>query len=131
MPRLLEQANEVRRVLVSDASALCVRGFLKQSELGRINGLKGYDRTGQDLAVILSLLRPLLPAIRGKTAVSEADLNLAATLIPKLCMAGEVWRHGSPAVAFATDECARAFTLLSKVYTEVRRSIGNRAMWMF
>jgi hypothetical protein len=122
--RVLTQASDLRALLMADAAALCKRGFLKPSDLGRVKGLKGYDNTAQDLASIRSFLLPLWPAIRGKSAVTLADLNLITVLVAKLGCTGGVRKYGSPTLAFATDERARAFTLLVKTYTEVRRTIA-------
>jgi len=120
--RLLEQASYLRTLLMSDASALCKRGFISPRDLGRVRGLRGYENTARDLATIAAFLRPLWPKISGKCAVTLTELDLATELVGKLRLTGSL--QDGAAVALVDEARRRAFTLLYATYTEVRRSIG-------
>jgi hypothetical protein len=121
---VLKQATNLRTVLMSDATALSRRGYLKQSALGRVKGLSGYENTARDLSTLSAVLRRALPTIRGKSAVTVADIELAADLGAQLRRLVELSKRPSRRAAGAEDERVRVFTLLFRTYTEVRRTIG-------
>ena len=121
---LLKQATSLRTVLMSDAGASTRRGYLKPSALDRVKGLSGYENTARDLRTLSAVLRRALPSIRGKSAVTDADIELAADLGAQLRRLVELSKRPSRRAAGSEDERVRVFTLLFKTYAEVRRTIG-------
>ncbi len=120
---VLERATKLRRTLMSDAAALCTRGYLSKSQLSKVKGRNGYVSTSEDLGWLVGMLGEVLPRVQGKSAVTSAELELATELLSQLWQAEGIRKGGPSLAAQASDDRNRAFTLLAKTYAEVRPAI--------
>ncbi len=123
LPALLATAGQWRQLLRMDARALIQRGLLPRGCLDKLRGRKGYKNVAFDLAALAALLQQHWPAIRGKTAVTLAELEQASTMAEQLLTAVGLREHGSANQSQNTELRRRAFTLVVTVYDQLRRNV--------
>jgi len=118
---LATEGDAVRDVLLSDANALGARGLIKAARLASCTGAAGYKVIATELGVLSAVLQESWPQIKGKCAVTEAELKRARAIADALlAFAGQ--RELSPeATAVAIDIRNRAFTLMYDNYDQARR----------
>jgi hypothetical protein len=120
---LLDEATDLRKNLRADAMALVERGFINAEALRDYKGLNGYRNVGVDLQILSTVMRKNWANIQGKCATDVAELEHAEKVAMRM-MSVVAIRQQSPArVAAATEMRARAFTLFSRAYDQVRRTV--------
>jgi hypothetical protein len=119
---LSARAVAVRQVLAMDCAALAQRGLVDGGRLKELKGPVGYKNQAFDLLTLVALMRDRWRRIKGKSAVSLAELDEAESIADRLLTAvGE--REQLPLVrAAAADIRQRAFTLFLRAYNELRRA---------
>ena len=121
---LLEEAVPLRANLLGDALALARRGLLDANIVEDIRAGQGNVDIANDLVALSALFAGSWNEISDKTAATEAEFTRAGNLGPLLLAALGVREHGAaPSPADAADRRARAFTLFSIAYNEIRRSV--------
>jgi hypothetical protein len=117
---LSARAVEMRLILARDCAALAQRGLIDSGGLKELRGPVGYKNQAFDLLTLVALMRGRWRFIKGKCAVSEAELDEAESVADQLLTAvGE--REQLPQVtAAAADVRRRAFTLFVRAYDELR-----------
>ncbi len=123
VPKLAARATEIRDQLLTDAGALVKRGLLDAQPIAELKGTTGYLNVVSDVVVLARMMRERWTSIAGQTAVKHDELVEADALYERFMDAyGE--RERQPVrLAAATDQRARAFTLLVNAYDEVRRAV--------
>ncbi len=124
LPALLATAGEWRRLLRADAQALLGRGLLPRGCLDKLRGRRGYKNVAFDLAALSALLQRHWPVIRGKTAVTLAEVAQASTLAEQLLTAVGLREHGPANQSQNTELRKRAFTLVVTTYDQLRRGVS-------
>lgn len=119
---VLERATHLRKMLKADAHALCARGYLAETQLSKVSGRVGYEHTSEDLILLAAMLGAISPTVQGKSAVQAAELELATELVAQL-RAARTTKSVSTDQARAIDARNRTFSLLAKIYSEVRPAI--------
>lgn len=120
---LLEQASATRRLFLSDVTALIARGLLPESCLNGLRRRKGHHNVAHDLLTLATILRTHWPRVAGATAVTEAELEIAADVGNELVGLLGARRNKPEALARAERERQQAYTLLVNAYAEVRDAV--------
>lgn len=122
-PEMVEEATTLREQLLNDGNSMADRRIVDKTRLRNVSCLNGYRNLAVDLGILASVLKDSWPRIEGKTAVTPQDLSRAQLLSETFIrVAGRRDKKGD-AVAIATLDRRRAFTLLSTAYTQVRRAV--------
>ena len=122
---LLEEASELRLVLLSDAEALATRGHLDLKSVQDIRKGQGNLDIANDLVALSALMGASWAKIESKTAATADEVHRAGDLGPLLIAALGVREHGVTATpAEAADRKLRAFTLFTAAYDQVRRAVS-------
>jgi hypothetical protein len=119
---LFEQASALRDLLLSDATALACRGFIDPKVLQKLKGGTGYLAIAYDLGTIVHVMRERWAEISMRSAVQPFELDQAEKLYEQVTRAFADRERQSEAVAIATAERARAYTLMVKAYDHLRRA---------
>ena len=119
LQRVAAEAVRVRNLLRADAVPLAARGLIDTDALKAHDGTNGYKVLDFDLQILVQILQQDWERIRGRCAVTKAELthatNLALDILNLL---------GSPhEITAARQIRARAFKLFIEAYDEVRRAI--------
>jgi hypothetical protein len=123
LPRLAAIGFELRRSLVIAARALVAHRYLDARPLKHLHRPSGYVHLAADLDLLAEIFRQAWPRIRGKTAITLANLHRAETLAFKLSQRGGARRRTPLALREARDRRARAFTLAVTSYEEARAAV--------
>ena len=126
---VIGRAAKVRGVLAVGARALASAGLLDAAEVKRITGGRGPTHTGQSCCDLAALFRRNEATIRGRHAVTEAQIDeaarlgsmLVATVVPR---GGKVPTAADPATAQAAELRDRLGVLLTRRYFVVE-SVGG------
>lgn len=121
---LIEAAEELREVLLSDASALARRGLIDGEVLGGLKGPVGHRNLAFDLSALSSVLRESWASIESKSAIAAAELELARQYADQLLTVVGLREQGPPPTSTSALIRQRAFTLLVQSYNQVRRALG-------
>lgn len=118
------QAITMRELLRSDAAALAHRNLLSREQVDAFNGYVGYKNVAFELIAWASLMRENWNVIKGKTALTEEEVQSAKDLGERLLRAAGL-REQAPALqAEAAHLRQQAVTLFLAAYDETRRAIG-------
>lgn len=125
------RSAKLRRVLLKAADALVDGGVFLAAEVALIKAGRGWFDIAQDLVDIASLFRRHAAAVRGKTAVSAAQLREAATLGEELLalltpMGARPKGERAEALTKATALRDRLAVVVARRYQEVERAAGWR-----
>ncbi len=126
LPKLTEDARRLRKTLASDATAAANRGLIEPALLDDVPMGNGRLDIARGVLGVAVVLRASWSAIKGRTAVTEKDLDDAARLGVELL--AELGRDDNPTSSrgdTSLDEVRlRACSLLAKVYDECRRAVA-------
>lgn len=118
------QAITMRELLRSDAAALAHRNLLSREQVDSYKGYVGYKNVAFELISWASLMRENWSNIKGKTALTEEEVQNAKDLGERLIRAAGL-REQAPALqAEAAHLRQQAVTLFLAAYDETRRAIG-------
>lgn len=127
-PALLEKARTLRDVLIKSADALVASGVLPAHSVARIREGRGHIDLAQDCVDLAALFVKHENDVQGKTAVTAAQVQEAATvgteLLTRLKPKGTKSKDPAEEAVKARD---RLWTLLVKGHRELRR-VG---MWLW
>ena len=120
---MVDEGVKLRERLLSDAKTLAGRGLIDKSRIAHVQLGVGYKILSGDLLIIATVLRDSWPNIQGKCATEEAEFERAAQLGQEIIAV--VGKHEKPisGATYASDIRARAFTLVVKLYDDLRRVI--------
>ena len=127
---LLAKARGVRDVLLASAEALAKSGVIPARAVAKIREGKGAIDSAQDCVDLSALFRKYAKEVKGKTAVTSAQMKEAAELgtelLKRLRRKGTK-RKDSASVTAAVDTRDRLWTLLVQRHQEIRRA----GMWIW
>ncbi|MEO7332188.1 MAG: hypothetical protein ABI193_26665 [Minicystis sp.] len=129
--KLLKRAAELRDLLLSSAVALSKAGLLPEKEVRRIQQGKGKRDQAQDCVDLAALFRAHASALKGKSAISKAQIDESAQVgdeLLKLLKPRHAKAKVAPAVKSAVDARDRLWTL---VVTRHREQLRRAGMWIF
>ncbi|XXX71631.1 hypothetical protein WMF30_28700 [Sorangium sp. So ce134] len=129
--KLLKRAHEIRDVLLSAAVALMKAGVLPAQKVKKIMAGSGARDMVQDCVDLAQLFRDHAAEIRGKTAVTRAQIDEASTVGNQLLalLKPKGAKAKTPAaVKDAVEARDRLWTLLSLRHEEQLRRAG---MWLW
>lgn len=123
---LLALSIERRRVLRSDVRNLIVQKALQAEAVAKLAGGSGYSEVGNDILMLVTLIRDGSPEVRALSTQNDAALDAASQLAYDLL---ETAARTSPkrrgaAQTLAYEDRARAFTLLWRAYREAQRALA-------
>jgi hypothetical protein len=121
---LVEAAEALRELLVSDASALGRRGLIDAQVLSSLKGPVGHRNLAFDLSALSSVLRASWSRIEGKSAIALEELDRARLLADQLLTVVGLREQGPASPSASAIHRQRAFTLLVQSYNEARRALG-------
>ncbi len=124
LPTLLAQADEMVGRLELDAKALAARGIIDPDSLDALTRQTGYKNRASDLQLLVTVLNGNWARIEGKVGTDRAELELASRLAGRIVRLMGQRDHSPAAIADASDKRARAFTLFSKGWDELRRGVA-------
>ncbi len=124
-------SSKIRRVLLKAADALVDAGVFDAAEVASIKAGRGWFDVAQDCADLASLFRRNAAQVRGKTAVTAAQLKEAAALGEELLDAltptgGRPRGEKAEALAKLTALRDRMAVVVARRYQEVERVAGWR-----
>jgi hypothetical protein len=127
---LLAKAREIRDVLLASAEALAKSGVIPARAVAKIREGKGAIDSAQDCVDLSALFRKYAKEVKGKTAVTPAQMKDAAevgtALLTRLRRKGTK-RKESASVTAAVATRDRLWTLLVRRHQEIRRA----GMWLW
>lgn len=122
---LVEEATGLRARMLVAAEALAHGGVLDAQHVAQIRSGKGHIDMANDLVALATLFTNEREAVEGKTVVTTAEIERAATLGPELLIALGVRAQTPPrSPSQIADQRKRAFTLLVRAYDECRRAVA-------
>jgi hypothetical protein len=121
---LAAELAATRDLLFSDASALARRGLIDPERLKEFKTSSGYREIAIDVLGLAALLREHWGRIEGKTAVTLADLDQAASSVEQMLVALGLREQAPSAVGEVVKNRQRAFTLFAGTYEDARRAVG-------
>ncbi|WP_437893280.1 hypothetical protein [Sorangium sp. So ce124] len=129
--KLLQRAHELRDLLLSAAVALMKAGVLPAQRVKKIMAGSGARDMVQDCVDLAQLFRDHAAEVRGKTAITRAQIDETAAigdqLLSLLKPKGAKAKAPEP-VKSAVDARDRLWTLLSRRHEEQLRRAG---MWLW
>lgn len=130
MAVLLANARTIRDVLLASAEALAKSGVIPARAVEKIREGNGQIDTAQDCVDLGALFLKYAKEVKGKTAVTAAQVKAAAELgtelLKRLRRKGTK-RTASASVTAAVDTRDRLWTLLVQRHQEIRRA----GMWFW
>lgn len=122
---LLKEMRPLREMLLSSAVALATAGVLPRREVDKIRRGTGPRDAAQDCVDLAALFRKHATTVKGKTAISRADLDRAAkigsTLLTTLKPTRTKRVRTPPEVAAAANVRDRLWTLLARDHDRLVR----------
>lgn len=128
LPQLNAEAEALRELLYADLARAATHGTIGADRLREVSRLRGYRVVAADLGVLATVARSDASALTGKTMFTGAEVDRAEQLVARLWHAIALQEDQPSRVAVATEERARAFTLLHRAYDAARRAVGY-ARW--
>jgi hypothetical protein len=125
---LVAEASPLRERLLRSAELHAHYGVFDAEVVAGIRRGSGHLDTANDLAQLVLLFRASNDALAGRTPVTEADLERAATLSAQLLDALGRRRLGTDRASGpseAEQDRVKAFWLLHGVYEECRRAVAH------
>jgi hypothetical protein len=120
---LSEEALTLRARLVADAKALSLHNLLDSRKLDSLKGTKGMKNVAQDLEMLSRTLKESWPQIRGKSAFTTEDLDIAARMSARLAGTVAERAEGAARLGAAAERRQRVFTLTFRAYEEARSAV--------
>lgn len=124
LEQLVEEGNALRAKFEADANASVLHGLLDGKKLAELQGGVGYKNLASDLSIYAKVFLQSWTQIQNKVGTTAADVERAGKLAQRLVRVVGLREQSTQAVAEATDIRARAYSLLLRVYDEVRRAIA-------
>jgi hypothetical protein len=121
---LAEEGDKLRSVLRSDARALIVRNLLDATTVESCTGGAGYKVIATELGVLATAFTAAWPQIRGKSGITEQELQRAWAIEKKLIEFVGTRDQSPQARAASKDLRDRAFSVLADMWDETRRAVG-------
>jgi hypothetical protein len=120
---VVEEATEVRELLLSDATALVRRGLLSSESIADLKGPMGFRNISTDVFHLVEAIRARWADIESKSAITQQELDRAERLQQRLNRLLGLKDQQTPDINAASEQRRRALTLLLRAYDEVRRAI--------
>lgn len=121
---LYQESAKLCDVLGDEARVQIKRGILHPDALEKLRGGAGYKNTQHDLQLLVNIFRNNWPALTGKTLTTEEELARGEKLVAWLIQAVGLKEQGPADRARTADMLSRAFTLFTRMYSDVRRAIA-------
>jgi hypothetical protein len=119
-----EELVAIRDQLHTDALGLGKRKLLELSQVDKYRSGLGYKALASDVAGLVELIRASWAKISSKTAITEEELDHAASLAQRLLTGVGVKEQDPVALTAATLLRDQAFTAFISAYDEVRRAVS-------
>jgi hypothetical protein len=116
-------AKEQKEVFLCDVNVLIKRGYVRVKEFKPVRGRPSYRNLVSDLLALTTILRNHVNSGTNHSAVSIKELNHAEALSLRLMALTAARKRTPEALAKATLERQKAFTLMSRAYDQVRKAV--------
>ena len=124
LPGLNQEADALRHVMRIDLERAASHGVIAADRMKELSGATGYRNVASDLVVLTTIARTDAEALRGKTGITDAELERATKIAARMWHA-IAERDASPErVDMANAERRRAFLLLDRAYDAARRAVS-------
>ncbi len=127
LPGLLARASQWRRILISEAETLSLRGLIAPGAFGRVRSrlqrARGYKNVAFDLMALAQFFADAWPAIAARTGLTAAEVHDAFALGLELMEAAPKSQNTPDPRTAAVELRARVFTLLHRAYAELRQGM--------
>ena len=120
---LSKEGTALRETLWTDARTLVLRQLIDGRQLREVKGRGGYRSLAVDLQILAQVFRDEGARVEGKCATSVAEINRAEQLAAALLSTAGLVKHGQTTAAAAADLRARAFTVFTRAYDQIRRAM--------
>jgi hypothetical protein len=107
----------------ADSMALTAHQLIEEKSLEQCRGLPGYKNIANELGVFVAVLRPALPRIQGRCAITPEDLDRAEQISGALLRYVGLRDDNPAAMEALANERDRAFTLLNNLCEQARRVV--------
>lgn len=124
LPELNLEGEALRRVMRLDLQCAGLRGTIDSDRMRLLSGATGYRNVANDLVVLTTIARSDAEALRGKTGITEAELDRAGRLAARMWHAIAEREASRKRVGVAKAERHRAFLLLDRAYDAARRAVA-------
>jgi hypothetical protein len=116
-------AKELKEVFLCDVNVLIKRGHVRVKEFKPVRGRPSYRNLVNDLLALTTILRNHVNSGANHSAVSTKELDRAEALSLRLIALMAARKRTPEALAKATLERQKAFTLMSRAYDQVRKAV--------
>ena len=120
---LYDEGATLRDFFRADTTVLRKRELLDAALIDACTWLAGYKNLASDLGILVTVLRAQGPEILDKCATTSTELDRAEKISMALLRYVGLREQAPTTVAAKIDLRARAFTLLTRSYDQVRRAV--------
>jgi hypothetical protein len=124
LEELYEEAGKLRERLVMVAKVLVPWGLFSARKVDQLKNGNGYNNVAQDLQALSAAFEEAWPKIEGKSPMTMDDVKTASHVSLRLTRLVGEREQLAAALAGATEQRQRAFTLFFRTYEEIRSSIA-------
>jgi hypothetical protein len=117
------EGMKLRVTLLADSTALVQRDVLDGQPLKKLKGGPGYKNLAFDLQILAEVFRENLADVQGRCATQEADIHRANQIAASILQAVGLREQGPAAIASTAELRARAYTVFTRAYDQVRRVV--------
>lgn len=124
LSEMAQKGIRTRDVLTTDAKGCIKRGLLDPSTLNGLENTTGYRAIAHDVMLLSGLLRGAKETLGARISTTDEELDEADVLCATLTDQVTLRENAPLIVADAAKTRLRAFTLLVRTYSEVRRAVS-------
>lgn len=123
---MIEDARRLRKLLLSSAEPLILKGLLDEAKVKAIRSGAGHEDLATDLVELAALYGEAWPRVKNKTAVENEEVEQCRKLGHEL--SDLLVLRKSDSAKLSPEECTeqrdRAYALLLRAYDETARAVG-------
>lgn len=123
LDQMVEEGTKLRAKLDADSKALATHGLIDREKLAELQGGTAYKSLATDLSIYAKVFSKSWSDIQNRVASNMADVERAAKIGQRLIRVIGLREQATQTVEEATDVRLRAYTMLLRVYDEVRRAV--------
>lgn len=122
---MLEEARRLRKLLLSSAEPLVLKGLIEEAKVKAIRSGAGHEDLAGDLIELAALYTEAWPRVKNKTVVENEEVELTRKLGHEL--QDLLVLRKSDSAKLSPEECTeqrdRAYALLIRAYDETARAV--------
>lgn len=123
-PERVEKATKKRNLMVSTYRMAAEHGLVSAEPLGDLSNPNGHKNVPVDLLGVANLMLENWGALEGKVPLTRADVLSAINEATELAEALGLRDHGLKDIEVSLLDKKRAFTLMSRLYKDLRGMVG-------